>query len=138
MCLLCTCVDIPYACIVSHFTVSIHGYRYAYEISVLFTLHVGGSRKSAHRPLLILDHDRPESGEVEEEEEDLPNDFEPEEVNRGGGDDEEKVVPSPIAMSNSQPKPIFYAPLVLTACELLSVSVLSFHLLCTKTLLRIF
>ena len=61
--------------------------RYAYEISVLFTLHVGGSRKSAHRAILILDHDRPESGEVEEE--DLPNDFEPEEVN---SDDEEKVV----------------------------------------------
>ena len=56
----------------------------------IFTLHVGGSRKSAHRAVLILDHDRPESGEVEEE--DLPNDFEPEEINRGGGDDEEKVV----------------------------------------------
>ena len=84
--------------------------RYAYEISVLFTLHVGGSRKSAHRPILILDHERPETA-VEEEEEDLPNDFEPEEVN---SDDEEKVVPSPIAVSNSQPKPIFYAPLVLT------------------------
>ena len=106
--MLCTCVDIPYACIVSHFTVSIHGYRYAYEISVLFTLHVGGSRKSAHRPVLILDHERPETAV---EEEDLPNDFEPEEVN---SDDEEKVVPSPIAVSNSQPKPIFYAPLVLT------------------------
>ena len=64
--------------------------RYAYEISLLFTLHVGGSRKSTHRPVLILDHDRPESGEVEEE--DLPNDFEPEKVNSGGSDDEEKVV----------------------------------------------
>ena len=65
--------------------------RYAYEISLLFTLHIGGSRKSAHRAVLILDHDRPETA-VEEEEEDLPNDFEPEEVNRGGSDDEEKVV----------------------------------------------
>ena len=69
----------------------------------------------------MLDHDRPETGEEEEEEEEeeeyLPNDFEPEEVNRGGSDDEEKVVLhalSPIAMSNSQPKARFYAPLVLT------------------------
>ena len=42
--------------------------------------------------MLILDRDRPETAEEEEEEEYLPNDFEPEEVNRGGSDDEEKVV----------------------------------------------
>ena len=43
--------------------------------------------------MLILDDERPETAEKEEEEEEhLPNDFEPEEVNRGGSDDEEKVV----------------------------------------------
>ena len=48
--------------------------------------------------MLILNDDRPETAEEEEEEEEeeegehLPNDFDPEEVNRGGSDDEEKVV----------------------------------------------
>ena len=81
--------------------------------------------------MLILDHDRPETAEEEEEEEYLPNDFEPEEVNRGGSDDEEKVVlhaQSPIAMSSSQPNQDLCSRGCGFDCELLSVLVLSFHM----------
>ena len=81
--------------------------------------------------MLILDHDRPETAEEEEEEEYLPNDFEPEEVNRGGSDDEEKVVlhaQSPIALSSSQPNQDLCSRGCDFDCELLSVLVLSFHM----------
>ena len=118
---------------VSRFTVSINGQIGLRSQLTVYTSHVGGSNKSVHRDVLILDHERPETAEEEEEEEEeehLPNDFDPEEVNRGGSDDEEKVVQhaaTPRAMSSSQPNQDLCSHGSDFDCELLSVLVLSFH-----------